>query len=109
MGTPIFFHVYRMADRLFQGSSLRMAVPKAIFTGVVGGMPSNALFLALGTLLEAKVFSTQQSKDAALEEVVSARLQNDLPRLIQASIVFWLPMDSFNFALASPRHRVLMT
>lgn len=107
--TPIFFNVYKVADRLFHGSHLLVAMQKAVFAGIVGGVPSNTLFLALGTTLEIKVFGKAPAQDATVSEAVVTRLRNKFPELMQASLLFWLPMDCGNFYVASPMYRILVT
>lgn len=107
--TPCFFTVYKLADRLFHGKTLLVAVQKAAFTAIAGGIPSNALFLVLGTTLDIMLLGGLVEHESTFGDVVASRLCTGLPELMQASFLFWLPMDSLNFFLASPMYRVMMT
>lgn len=107
--TPVFFKVYRLQDRIFQGpSKLMNATKKAGFSWLVGGWPANTGFLILTTTLEMKVFQKKASDGRTLPQVLSTKLQDDLPRIMAGSLLWWTPINMVNFFFTPPQYRLVL-
>mmetsp|Transcript_20842 Transcript_20842/g.34381 ORF Transcript_20842/g.34381 Transcript_20842/m.34381 type:complete len:196 (-) Transcript_20842:335-922(-) len=110
--TPLFFQIYRLQERLLHGSPLLLAWQKAIFSVVVGGIPANGIFLSLSTVIEMKLFGKQPTGEHAgrsMIEVLCNKLRYDWPRIVQGSIVYWVPMNFVNFYFVPVQYRLVIS
>ena len=48
--TPIFFYLYPVLDKYLRGPPLALALQKAFGSIIIGGVPANIAFLALGAI-----------------------------------------------------------
>ena len=105
--TPLFFNLYKVQDRIFKGpSKLLAAVEKAGFSWVVGGFPANAAFLTLTTTAEMKLFKKSTADGKPLSKVLATKMEQDLPRIMLGSLIWWSPINIINFMLTPPQYRI---
>lgn len=111
--TPTVFFVYRLQERLFNNRSAALrAAQKAVFSVAVGGVPVNAVFVTLATVLEMRVFGkapSGQFEGSSLAQVLTVKLSDDWPRIVERSFQFWVPINFVNFYFVPLHWRLVVT
>jgi protein Mpv17 len=109
--TPLFFYLYKVADKLLRGGPVVLAAQKSIFSIVVGGIPANAVFLCIATLIEMELFGKRAAgrhASSTSAQVIREKIRDDLPRLVKGSLSFWTPINFINFYFTPIQYRVLV-
>ena len=106
--TPTYVALYKVVERIF-GPQLSVvnAARKAVAVICVGGPFVNSIMLAVSTHAERMWLGKPATREEA-DALVAQKLRHDVPRLLIASLGYWGPLTTLNFAFTPPQFRVVV-
>jgi len=98
--TPIYFGLYTLMERMCSTGPTLSVVRHSLFV-LAAGAPGDALLLVVAPYAEQLVLSTPATREEA-NALAAAKLRDDVPRLMRATLCFWGSFNVLNFWLMPP-------
>jgi len=105
ISAPMFATWFRFLDRTVQAKGGRGVLAKVVVNQIVAPVPQNAGYMAFASTFEA-VAQNRFDRQAVAAEI-SSKLRHNLVPVIMSSALFWIPVNTLNFAFCPPQYRIL--
>jgi len=106
ISAPLFNVWFRFLDKSVTAQGFRGALSKVFLNQIISPLPINAGYMAFSSTFEA-VARPEPVSPSQVQAEISYKIRHNLLTVVLGSALFWIPMNTLNFAFCPPQYRIL--